>query len=177
MSRLVLVFLCSLLWSLAALAGVNINTASQSELESLPGIGPSKAAAILQHRSDFGPFQTVEQLDDVPGIGPATLESLRPFVSLGPVDPNAEVIVRSPGPRLEDADDDTAPAFAGGLININTASGAQLEELPGIGPAKAAAILDHRDSFGAFEACDQLLDVSGIGPATLAGLRDRCTVE
>ena len=48
---------------------MNINTASQAQLEMLPGIGPALAEAILSYRTDFGPFVTTEQLMEVPGIG------------------------------------------------------------------------------------------------------------
>jgi competence protein ComEA len=63
-------------------AMVNINTASESELESLNGVGPVLAAAIIQYRTEHGPFQSVDDLDDVSGIGPVTLEELRPFVTV-----------------------------------------------------------------------------------------------
>lgn len=61
---------------------VNVNTASESELETLTGVGPVLAAAILQYRTDHGPFTSVDQLEDVSGIGPATLEALRPQVTV-----------------------------------------------------------------------------------------------
>lgn len=61
---------------------VSVNTASQQDLETIPGIGPVKAAAILSHRDEIGGFQTLEDLLDVSGIGPATLEAIRPYVSL-----------------------------------------------------------------------------------------------
>ncbi|MFO7274894.1 MAG: helix-hairpin-helix domain-containing protein [Bacillota bacterium] len=60
---------------------VNINTAGQAELESVPGIGPAIARAILAHRSEHGPFQSVDDLIAVPGIGPKTLEKIRPYVT------------------------------------------------------------------------------------------------
>jgi competence protein ComEA len=61
---------------------VNINSASETELETLTGVGPVLAAAILQYRTDHGPFTSVDQLEDVSGIGPATLEALRPQVTV-----------------------------------------------------------------------------------------------
>lgn len=61
---------------------VNINTADAGELQRLPGVGPSTAEAILTYRSQIRRFSSVDQLDDVKGIGPKKLDKLRPFVSL-----------------------------------------------------------------------------------------------
>jgi competence protein ComEA len=58
------------------------------------------------------------------------------------------------------------------VINLNTANAEQLQQLPRVGPATAAKILDHRQRQGPFTSVDQLLDVPGIGERTLAGLRD-----
>ena len=67
-------------------------------------------------------------------------------------------------------------AGAPGPVDLNTATAEQLEELPGVGPATAAAIIAHRDEIGGFSAVDQLLDVRGIGDAKMAELRDLVTV-
>jgi competence protein ComEA len=61
---------------------VNINTADETTLETLNGVGPSLATAIIQYRTEHGPFTSVDQLDQVSGIGPATLEKLRPQVTV-----------------------------------------------------------------------------------------------
>lgn len=60
-------------------ATVDINTADVAGLQALPGIGPSLAAAIVEHRNRSGPFATVDGLDSVAGIGPAKLEQVRPM--------------------------------------------------------------------------------------------------
>lgn len=65
---------------------------------------------------------------------------------------------------------------AAGKVNLNTASEAQLEELPGVGPVTAAAIVAFRQEQGRFASVDQLLDVSGIGEATLAEIAPHATV-
>jgi competence protein ComEA len=62
---------------------VDLNRATAEELEALPGIGPALAERIVRHRNDRGPFARVEDLADVPGIGAAILEALRPLVSAG----------------------------------------------------------------------------------------------
>lgn len=61
-------------------------------------------------------------------------------------------------------------------VNLNTATSAELEELPRVGPATAAKIIEYRQRNGPFTAVDQLLDVPGIGERTLEGLRDRVRV-
>lgn len=58
---------------------INLNTATQQELEGLPGIGPKTAAKIIEYRAQT-PFQAVEDLEKVSGIGPKKLDAVRPFV-------------------------------------------------------------------------------------------------
>lgn len=61
---------------------------------------------------------------------------------------------------------------ADGRVRVNTASAADLQALPGVGPVLAQRIVAHRESAGPFESVEDLLDVPGIGEAKLAGLRD-----
>jgi competence protein ComEA len=63
-----------------AVVSVNINTADTGELTSLPGIGTSKAAAIVNYRSEQGPFATVDDLTNVPGIGSSIVEKIRDLI-------------------------------------------------------------------------------------------------
>jgi competence protein ComEA len=63
-----------------------------------------------------------------------------------------------------------------GPIDVNEATVDELTALPGIGPAKAAAIVGYREQHGRFASLDALLDVRGIGPATLARLRPMATL-
>jgi competence protein ComEA len=67
-------------------------------------------------------------------------------------------------------------ADAGGLVNLNTASLAQLETLPGVGPVLAQRIVDYRDQHGGFTSVDQLRQVDGIGDAKFEQLKSRVTV-
>ena len=72
----------------AAAAGVgellDVNMASATELERLPGIGPVIAAAIVEHRDRLGPFRSVEALADVSGIGPVKLDAIGDLVTVTP---------------------------------------------------------------------------------------------
>ncbi|MBK7591799.1 MAG: helix-hairpin-helix domain-containing protein [Betaproteobacteria bacterium] len=65
-----------------ALAAVNLNTATKDELIALPGIGPAKAQAIIDHRTAHGPFKSVEELKDVKGIGAKRFEKLKPELTV-----------------------------------------------------------------------------------------------
>ncbi|HWP30910.1 MAG TPA: helix-hairpin-helix domain-containing protein [Fimbriimonadales bacterium] len=68
-------------------------------------------------------------------------------------------------------------AHSGGLININTATEQELEELPGIGPVTAKRIVEYRLQTGGFKNVEQLLEVKGIGPKKLAAIRPFVTVQ
>lgn len=87
---------------------------------------------------------------------------------LGEVDPASVPAVA--------VDTSAAAAPVGGPIDLNSAAAADLEALPGVGPATATAIVDDRDRNGPFASVDDLDRVPGIGPAKLAALRDLVTV-
>ena len=63
-------------------AVVNVNTADEALLDTIPEVGPATAQAIIEYRTQIGSFTSVEQLIEVTGIGPATLEAMRPFVTV-----------------------------------------------------------------------------------------------
>lgn len=79
----------------------------------------------------------------------------------------------------QDTSDSQQPEslLEGERIPINTADVHELDRLPGIGPTKAQAIVDYRTEHGPFQNTDQLLEVSGIGEATLEGLLDYITLD
>ena len=68
----------------AAARRVDVNRATETELEALPGIGPALAARIVALRTEQGRFGNVDELERVPGVGPALLERLRPLVTVSP---------------------------------------------------------------------------------------------
>ncbi len=61
---------------------VDLNTATEAQLDALPGVGPATASAIIRHREQSGPFATVDDLEQVPGIGPAKLAAIRELVTV-----------------------------------------------------------------------------------------------
>jgi competence protein ComEA len=67
----------------AVFASVNINTASQSELETLKGIGPAKARAIVEYRNQNGLFNSIDDLEKISGIGPGVIKQIRNEVTVG----------------------------------------------------------------------------------------------
>lgn len=78
-----ILILALLLSAPPALAAVDINTADAAALEQVKGLGPAKAAAIVDYRKANGPFKSVDDLVKVPGIGEKTVEQLRDQVSIG----------------------------------------------------------------------------------------------
>jgi len=85
MNKLFMVLLVlSGLVSLPAFAAVNINTATQSELEAVKGVGPSKAKAIIEYREANGNFKQVDDLDNVKGFGKASVDKLREGLTVSP---------------------------------------------------------------------------------------------
>ena len=73
-----------LLFPLMAVAAhsVDINTADAAALEQINGIGPAKATAIIRYREENGPFSTIDELRNVPGIGEKSLDQIRPQIEL-----------------------------------------------------------------------------------------------
>lgn len=163
------------MWWLAlvsvALGGpIDVNTASVSDLDGLPGLGRAKAAAIIAHREANGPFTSLDGLLVVSGIGPGTLAAVRPHLVVG-----AQVLAAGTRARL----DGEAPLLvvpSASTVNPNTASVGELSTLPGISLSRAAAIVEDRARNGPFESCAELVRIEGIGPATVEKLVGLCRV-
>lgn len=176
----------------AAPALTDLNTADHTELAQVPGIGPKTAEAIVDHRRVHGAFKSVDELRNVRGIGPATLEKVRHRVRAGvPSAPPAEAsepitttsfsspLAQAPAPVPAPK---PAPAGAKKIqpgdapINVNTAPADELQRLPGVGPVMAQAIIAARTA-KPFDTVNDLDRVKGIGPKTLDKLRPFVVVK
>jgi competence protein ComEA len=142
------------------------NRASELELDRLPGVGPSLARSIVEHRESEGGFVLASDLLSVRGLGPASLLRIQPFLDL----------TLGPPPSLR-------PSVGGrrarerSRVALNSASIEDLQSVSGIGPVLAKRIMDHRRLRGRFSSLDDLLEVPGIGPRTLERIRARFRVD
>lgn len=177
MLRFLSILLASFALTLSAWAGINVNTASVSELTGLPGIGPAKASAIIEARTQNGPFKNLADLDAVPGIGPATLSNITPLVIFSADGKPAAAAPEGAAAPAPAASAVNAPAPAASAVNINAGDASALQTLPGIGPSKATAILADRTANGLYASCSDLQRVKGIGAATVAGIANVCTTK
>lgn len=157
---------------------IDPNTAPLDQLLRLPRMSRAVADRIVQARTAT-PFRSLADLDRVQGVGPVTLDAWRERIALpdAPASP-----VRSPPRASARGGADAQPGSTNGAtsgaattssaapVDVNRATQAELERLPGIGPALATRIIAYRDSVGRFERIDQLERVRGIGPAMLARL-------
>lgn len=149
---------------------VDLNTANRDELLQLPGVGPTVADAILTHRTANGRFDAVDDLTAVHGVGGKTLDKLRPLLTV--TEPEVATLRRKP--RAEPPP--PSPGKTGKVqpgdpkIDVNAATGAELQRLPKVGPVLASAILAARAE-KRFASVDDLRRVKGIGAKTLDALR------
>jgi competence protein ComEA len=87
-----------------------------------------------------------------------------------PVTDGEQILI--PGPSNDVAGERSTGVSGDGIVHINRATAAELETLPGVGPVLAERIISHREEHGPFQMVEDLLDVSGIGEAKLAAIRD-----
>jgi competence protein ComEA len=154
---------------------VDLNQARRAELLQLPGIGPNLADRIEAYRQEAGGFHSVEDLLKVKGIGPATMERVRPFVDIK----NAQALA-APEPVAKSGKATTSAstklASAADPIDINQATLTELQKLPGIGPKMSQRIVDERER-RPFASVSELRRVAGIGPKTFERLKPLVTVK
>jgi len=175
---------------------VDLNKASEKELETLKGVGPATAKKIIENR----PYKSVEELSKA-GLANKTIQDIKPFVKVGAVGTPAkrakaeEKATTKPAGTAEKAAraEKTKPAkertaatekakvaeksvsklAPGQKVNINTATKEQLEALPEIGPVKAQAIIDGRP----YQKPEDIMKVRGIKEGTYNKIKDYITLR
>ncbi|KAF0154729.1 MAG: helix-hairpin-helix protein [Syntrophaceae bacterium] len=166
---------------------IDINNASEKELEAVKGVGPATAKKIVAGR----PYKSVDELSKA-GISAKAIEAMKPFVTTGkaqassvtaaaakaaaPVSAAAIDVTKATKDVKATAKSTSAAAAKlapGTKININTADQATLEKLPEIGPVKAKAIIDGRP----YKTIEDVMKVSGIKGKTFDVIKDFIVVK
>ena len=155
-------------------AKVDLNTATEQELEALPGVGAATAAKIIAAR----PFAKVSDLDKT-GIPAKTIAEIKPLVTVHKTSTTAKSDASDTKEKAPKSADKTASSSrssssktSSGKIDVNSASEAELEELPGVGPATAQKIIAGRPYASVSE-----LEKAGVSAKTLAEIRPMVTAK
>jgi DNA uptake protein ComE-like DNA-binding protein len=161
----------------AAAKKVDINSATQAELEALPGVGEATAKKIIAGR----PYSSVKDLSKA-GVSDATIEKITPMVKAGKVKADksekteksakAEKTEKSEKPAKSEKADKSAAAAPSGPVDLNTASAKELEDLPGVGPATAKKIIAGRP----YSSVDDL-SKAGVSKSTIGKIASMVTVS
>jgi competence protein ComEA len=165
-------------------APVKVRSGPSGALVAAPTASASPATVILVDVAGWvrrpGVYEfaegarVIDAIDAAGGARPgAVLSSLN---LAAPLVDGTQVLVPKESQSAPAMETGTGTSGATGLVNVNSATNAELETLPGIGEVLAQAIVDHRTENGPFTSVEQLVDVSGIGDATLENIRELVTV-
>jgi competence ComEA-like helix-hairpin-helix protein len=149
---------------------IDLNSASQAELEGLKGIGAATAKKIIAAR----PFKNIDDLKNVSGIGQATFDELKGQVTVkaAKAADTAETKT-SAGTKAKKEIKESAQKDEGKLIDLNSADKAALEGLAGIGPVLAEKIIAARP----FKSIEDLKEIKGINQGKLDALKGLVTLS
>jgi competence ComEA-like helix-hairpin-helix protein len=168
---------------------IDLNTASEQDITSLKGVGPATAKKIIAAR----PYKSVDELSKA-GLSAKKIEAIKPFVAVGLVPASAAPVPATlekkavPAPALAKQKAPKAPVTEypvpkpaastaklapGQVVNINTANAETLQALPGIGPAKAQAIIEGRP----YNSKEDVMKVKGIKQGIFNKIKDTITVK
>ena len=173
---------------------IDADRATAAELARLPRVGMALAKRMVVYREAHGPFGGFPALDEVPGVGPGLLGALAEHLSFSrapagasggaPAYRQGQSGATGATPGLAPLSATTTGLLPGptpgpdrpGRLNLNSANAAALDALPGIGPARAASIVQYRAQHGPFQSVDDLGRVPGMGAAAVARVREHVAV-
>lgn len=171
---------------------VDLNRASAADIARLPRVSLKMAKTIVRERETRGGLLGVRDLDEIRGVGPGLIAAVTPHVTFGDTlriaaerarrARGAAVAVGRPAPpaplivQSRPAAGPESRRSAGRPIRLNSASQADLERLPGIGPARARAIVAYRQGNGPFASVEDLEKVPGISRRLVGQLAGQVTV-
>ncbi|XP_022359025.1 endonuclease/exonuclease/phosphatase family domain-containing protein 1 [Enhydra lutris kenyoni] len=159
---------------------LNINTATEEELMTLPGVTRAVARSIVEYREYIGGFKKVEDLALVSGVGATKLEQVKFEICVSSKGSSAQ---HSPSSLRRDLLTEQQPhhlATAVPLtprVNINTATPAQLMSIRGLTEKMAVSIVDYRREHGPFRSVEDLVRMGGINAAFLDRIRHQVFAE
>jgi competence protein ComEA len=160
---------------------IDLNTADEKTIETLPGIGKTTAQAIIAGR----PYKSIEDLKRVKGMSDKKISAIKDMVTVGGTSaatapgavPSASEVKQKASAAqqagTEKVEKTKSKLAAGQHVNINTATKEELDALPGIGPKKAQAIIDGRP----YNAPEDIMKVKGIKQKTYDKIKDLITVK
>ena len=151
---------------------ININIADIETLAELPGIGPAKAQAIFEYRTQQESLSSLIEMTNIKGIGKKTLAKLLPHLEM--IGDSAEVYA-----FVAEETPTTDTAFTSGVtekININSASKSHLMSLTSIGEGKANAMIEYRKTNGPFKSIEEIKNVKGIGEGIYQKIKGKIKV-
>jgi competence protein ComEA len=145
-------------------AKVDLNSASEQQLESLPGVGPATAKKIIAGR----PYSSVSDLSKA-GVSASTIKKITPLVTFGAATPAASATA---GKTVASAKSSASTqSSTGALVDLNSASAAELKELPGVGDATAKKIVAGRPYSSVSD-----LSKAGVSSSTIGKITPLVTV-
>ncbi|XP_068940512.1 endonuclease/exonuclease/phosphatase family domain-containing protein 1 isoform X2 [Petaurus breviceps papuanus] len=158
---------------------LNINTATEEELMTLPGVTRPVARSIVEYREYIGGFKKVEDLALVSGVGATKLEQVKFEICVSSKGSSAQhspsSLRRDPYSEPQQYHLATAPPTA--KVNINTATPAQLMSLRGLSEKMAQGIVDYRQEHGPFRSVEDLIRLDGISSCFLDKIRPQVFAE
>ena len=164
-----------------AAAVIDVNSADEKTLESLPGVGKATAKAIIAGR----PYKSIDDLKRVKGMSDKKINAIKDKVTFGAASATAapaaipsvkestEKASSATKAVTEKAEKTKMKLTPGQHVNINNASKEELDALPGIGPVKAQAIIDNRP----YNTPEDIMKVKGIKQKTYDKIKDLITVH